>query len=72
MALVKGTPGLSRINSFSQTTSSAGIAGCGFMGLPGKIDYLNYFYIGKKSLNMKKFKNPNRHQQNTQKVFVMT
>ena len=38
---MKGTPGLSHINSLSQTTSSAGIAGCGFAGLPGKMDYFN-------------------------------
>ena len=40
---MKGTSGLSRTNSLSQTTSSAGIAGCGFTGLPGKIeDFNNY------------------------------
>ena len=42
---MKGTPGLSRTNSLSQTTSSAGIAGCGFTGLPGKMDDFNNYTL---------------------------
>ena len=50
---MKGTSGLSRTNSLSQTTSSAGIAGCGFTGLPGKIEDFNN-YILERSLCIKR------------------